>query len=169
MVRLRSDLGWDKMAAILHATFSNYYLYENYCTLVQILQKFVPVGRISYGSALLQIMTWCGTGDTNHMNQRWPSLLTQIFVTQTQEDKLTKYIPYSSSQGSLGKSLVCKCRKWPLYIESALYIIEANPLIHHAVTRISRFSTWIKTHQNCHGILLNVTLQRLMDDKSTLV
>ena len=36
---------------------------ENYCILIKIALKFVPYGSIDNESSLVQVMTWCQTGD----------------------------------------------------------------------------------------------------------
>ena len=42
--------------------FSNYFLYENWCVLIQMTLKIVPKGPVNNKSALFQIMAWHHAG-----------------------------------------------------------------------------------------------------------
>ena len=51
--------GWDRMAAILWMTFSNWFsLVKNCCVLIQVSLKFIPNGPINNKPTLVQIMVW---------------------------------------------------------------------------------------------------------------
>ena len=52
----------DKMAAILH-TFSDCFLLENCCILIQISLKCVPNSPIKNNRTLVLVNTWCQPGD----------------------------------------------------------------------------------------------------------
>ena len=62
-MRYLMDLLMDKMATISQIVFKCIFMYEKFCTLIQISLKFVPKGPIDNNSVLVQVMAWRWTGD----------------------------------------------------------------------------------------------------------
>ena len=55
---------------------------EKFCILIRISLKFVPKGPIDDKSAVVQVMAWRQTGDSQYLNQCWPSSKMQICGTR---------------------------------------------------------------------------------------
>ena len=66
-----SHWSWDKMAAILH-TLSKAFSCIKARISYQILLKYIPWGLTDNTSALVQIMTWCLTGNKPLPKKSWP-------------------------------------------------------------------------------------------------
>ena len=58
-----THLSLDKMAMILQTAFFRCIFMNEFCILIKISLKFVLNGPIGNNPALVQIMTWCQTGD----------------------------------------------------------------------------------------------------------
>ena len=89
--------GRDKMGAIFQTTFSTGYswikMYEFRIKSNKISLKFVPKVPINNIPALVQIMTWCRSGDKPLSEPMMDSLLTHICVTRPQRVKYEQQIP----------------------------------------------------------------------------
>ena len=79
--------GLDKMIDILHTTFSCAFSWM-FCVLIHILRKFVPKVSVHNKSASVQVRAKQAT--SHYLNQRWPSLVTHICITQSRWVNLIK-------------------------------------------------------------------------------
>ena len=107
------------MAAILaDDNFKCIFLNENDCIPIQISLKFLSRNPIYKKPALIQVMPWRQTGESNYLNQCWSSEPTHICGTTG--DEITLFAPFYIRPLNLSYVV------WVKTISQCLYLLNGR-------------------------------------------